>query len=130
SAEKKLTLSRMSETGVLILSILIFLVFGFIIYRLVTHGIRDNILDGKRYSPFLAFFLDKQTDSYSLSKFQLFAYFTVFVFGYLYVFLCRWLVQWQSMLPDVPSSFSGILAISAGTTLAAAGATAARGSKG
>ena len=34
------------------------------------------------------------------------------------------------MLPDVPSSFSGILAISTGTTLAAAGATAARGSKG
>jgi len=34
------------------------------------------------------------------------------------------------VLPDVPSSFSGILAISAGTTVAAAGATAARGSKG
>ena len=130
SAEKKLMLSRMSETGVLIFSALIFLVLGSIIYLLVTRGMRDNIIDGKRYSPFWAFFLDKQTNSYSLSKFQLFAYFLVFIFGYLYVFLCRWLVQWQFALPDVPNSFSGILAISAGTTLAAAGATATRGSKG
>lgn len=130
SAEKKLTLSRMSETGVLIVSIAIFLLLGYIIYRLVARGMRDNVIDGKRYSPFWSFFIDKQTNSYSLSKFQLLAFFSVFVFGYLYVFLCRWLVQWQFVLPDVPSSFAGILAISAGTTLAAAGATATRGSKG
>jgi hypothetical protein len=130
SAEKRLTLSRMSETGVLLFSTAIFLVLAYIIYRLVAGGLRDNVIDGKRYSPFWSFFIDKQTNSYSLSKFQLFSFFSVFVFGYLYVFLCRWLVQWQFVLPDVPSSFSGILAISAGTTLAAAGATAARGSKG
>src|SRR5437867_7602133 len=93
-------------------------------------GIRDNDIHGRRYSPFWAFFIDKQTNSYSLSKFQFLSFSSVFVFGYLYVFLCRWLVQWQFALPDVPSSFTGILAISAGTTLAAAGATAARGSKG
>jgi hypothetical protein len=126
----KFTLSRTSKNYVLILSALIFLVLGIIIYILVAHGMRDNIIDGKRYSPFWAFFLDKQTDTYSLSKFQLFAYFFIFVVGYLHVFLCRWLVQWQSEFPEVPASFSGILAISAGTTLAAAGTTAMRGSKG
>jgi hypothetical protein len=130
SPEKKLTLSRMSETGVLIWSIGIFLLLGYIIYWLVSVGMRDNLINGKRYSPFWSFFLDKQTNSYSLSKFQFLLFSCVFVFGYLYVFLCRWLVQWQFALPDVPSSFTGILAISAGTTLAAAGATAARGSKG
>lgn len=130
SAEKKLTLSRMSETGVLLWSIGIFLALGYIIYRLVAAGMRDNVIRGKRYSPFWAFFIDKQTNSYSLSKFQFLLFSSVFVFGYLYVFLCRWLVQWQFVLPDVPSSFTGILAISAGTTLASAGATAARGSKG
>jgi hypothetical protein len=130
SAEKKLTLSRMSETGVLLWSIGIFLVLAYVIYRSVASGMRDNVIHGKRYSPFWAFFIDKQTNSYSLSKFQFLSFSSVFVFGYLYVFLCRWLVQWQFALPDVPSSFTGILAISAGTTLAAASATAARGSKG
>jgi hypothetical protein len=130
SAEKPLVLSRMSETAVLLSSIAIFFLLGFIIYRLVAQGMRDNVIDGRRFSPFWSFFIDKQTNSYSLSKFQFLAFSSVFVFGYLYVFLCRWLVQWQFVLPDVPSSFSGILAISAGTTLVAAGATAARGSKG
>ena len=130
SPSKKLTLSRMSETGVLVFTVIVFLVLGYIVYRLVASGIRDTIIDGKRYSPFSAFFLDKQSNSYSLSKFQLLAFFSVFVFGYLYVFLCRWLVQWQFVLPDVPSSFSAILAMSAGTNLAAASVTASRGSKG
>jgi hypothetical protein len=54
----------------------------------------------------------------------------IFVYGCLYVFLCRWLVPWQFALPDVPSNVSALLAIGAGTTVAAAGATSARGSKG
>jgi hypothetical protein len=130
SAQKPLVLSRMSETGVLVTSIAVFLVLGFFIYRLVARGMQDNIIDGKRYSPWFAFFLDKQTNTYSLSKFQFLLFSSVFVFGYLYVFLCRWLVQWVFVLPDVPGSFSAILAMSAGTTVAAAGVTAARGSKG
>jgi hypothetical protein len=130
SAEKPLILSRMSETGVLLSSIAIFLTLGFAIYRLVAHGIRESTINGKRYSPFWFFFIDKQTNSYSLSKFQLLLFFSCFVFAYLYVLLCRWLVQWQFVLPDVPNSFSGILAMSAGTTVVAAGATQARGSKG
>jgi hypothetical protein len=130
SAQKQLVLSRMSETGVLVASLAIFGVLMFILYRLVASGMRDNVIDGQHYSPFWSFFLDKQTNSYSLSKFQLLMFSSVFAFGYLYVFLCRWLVQWQFVLPDVPSSFSGILAMSAGTAVAAAGATSARGSKG
>jgi hypothetical protein len=130
SAEKRLTLSRVSETGVRILSILVFLVLVGVIYLLIKKGIRDNTIDGERRSHFGAFFIDRQTNSYSLSKFQLFAYFFVFVYGYLYVFFCRWLVQWQFELPDVPGSFSVILAMSTGATLTAAGATALRGSKG
>jgi hypothetical protein len=120
----------MSETGVLTFSVAIFLVLGFIIYRLVACGIRDILIDGKRISPFFSFFLDKESLTYSLSKFQLFLFSATFVFGYLYVFLCQWLVQWRFQLPDVPSNIAGLLAISAGTTVAAAGATSARGSKG
>ncbi len=130
SAEKPLVLSRMSEAGVVFCSVAIFLALAYIIYRLVARGMRDNIIDGQHYSPFWSFFIDKQTNTYSLSKFQLLAFSTVFVFGYLYVFLCSWLVQWHFVLPDVPANFSAILGMSAGTTVAAAGATSARGSKG
>ena len=130
SGEKQLVLSRMSEPGVLFWSVAIFLVLAYIIYRLVARGMRDNIIDGNHYSPFWSFFIDKETNSYSLSKFQLLAFSSVFVFGYLYVFLCSWLVQWHFVLPDVPTNFSAILGMSAGTTIAAAGATSARGSKG
>lgn len=130
SGEKPLVLSRMSETGVLFWSVAIFLILAYIIYRLVARGMRDNIIDGNHYSPFWSFFIDKETNSYSLSKFQLLAFSCVFVFGYLYVFLCSWLVQWSFVLPNVPTNFSAILGMSAGTTIAAAGATSARGSKG
>jgi hypothetical protein len=130
SGEKQLVLSRMSEPGILFSSVAIFLVLAFFIYRLVARGMRDNIIDGNHYSPFWSFFIDKQTNTYSLSKFQLLAFSAVFVFGYLYVFLCGWLVQWHFVLPDVPANFSAILGMSVGTTVAAAGATSARGSKG
>jgi hypothetical protein len=130
SGEKQLVLSRMSEPGVLFSSVAIFGFLAFVIYRLVARGMRDNIIDGNRYSPFWSFFIDKATNTYSLSKFQLLAFSSVFVFGYVYVFLCSWLVQWHFVLPDVPANFSAILGMSAGTTVAAAGATSARGSKG
>jgi hypothetical protein len=130
SEKKPLVLSRMSETGVLIWTIVVFSALALIIYRLVSTGIKTQIIGGERYSPFWAFFLDGQTNSYSLSKFQLFLLSSAFVFGYLYVLLCQWLVQWHFELPDVPSNVAGLLAISAGTTVTAAVATGALGSKG
>ncbi|MDP8979239.1 MAG: hypothetical protein M3O35_01465 [Acidobacteriota bacterium] len=130
SGEKKLVLARMSETAVLIWTVAIFGILCFVIFRLVTGGVRDYEVHGKHYSPLRSFLLDKETNSYSLSKFQFFAFSLVFVFGYLYVMLCRWMVQWQFTLPDVPSNLAGMLAISAGTTIVAIGATSSRGSKG
>ena len=98
----------------------------------MANGLRNtgDTVEGHRYSPFASFFLDKETDTYSLSKFQMLLFSVTFIFGYLYVFLCSWLVQWRFVLPDVPAAFSGILGMSAGTTVIAAGATSARGSKG
>ena len=132
SAQKTLVLARLSPAGIRFWSILIFGVLAYIIYRLVAGGLRNSGVanDGQRYSPFASFFLDKETDTYSLSKFQLLLFSATFIFGYVYVFLCGWLVQWHFVLPDVPATFSGILGMSAGTTVIAAGATSARGSKG
>lgn len=126
----KLVLARMSATGVLVVTVALFGALAYTIYRLVARGMKGTTIHGIRYSALHAFFLDGQTQTYSLSKFQLFAFSFVFIFGYLYVLLCRWLVQWQFFLPDVPSNLAAMLAISGGTTLVAAGATQTRGSKG
>jgi hypothetical protein len=40
------------------------------------------------------------------------------------------MVQWAFELPNIPANLSGMLAISTGTTVSAAGATNTRGSKG
>ena len=120
----------MSAAGVLTATVALFGVLAYTIYHLVARGMKGTMIHGVRYSPLHAFFLDGQTQTYSLSKFQLFAFSSAFVFGYLYVLLCRWLVQWQFVLPDVPLNLAAMLAISGGTTLIAAGATQTRGSKG
>jgi hypothetical protein len=126
----KVVLARMSAAGVLIATVVLFGALAYTIYSLVARGMKGTMIHGVRYSPLHAFFLDGQTQTYSLSKFQLFAFSFTFIFGYLYVLLCRWLVQWLFVLPDVPSNLAAMLAISGGTTLIAAGATQTRGSKG
>jgi hypothetical protein len=130
ATKQQLILARMSPPRVLFIAIATFAILCYVIYLLVRGGVDPHIIDGKRLSPWAAFFLDRETNSYSLSKFQLFLFAFVFIFGYLYVFFCRWLVQWAFVLPDIPSNLAGMLAISAGTTITAAGATNARGSKG
>jgi len=76
------------------------------------------------------FFLDGQTNSFSLSKFQLIAWTAVAIFGYVYVLFCRTLIQWNFNFPKIPAGWPTLLGMSAGATVAAAGITATRGSKG
>ncbi len=130
SDPKPLTLSWMSATGVKVSAVAVFGLLIFIIFRLVEKGVGEEKIGGRHFSPFYAFFMDKQTNTYSLSKFQLVLFTLVAVFGYVYVFLCRLLIQWNLSMPEIPDTLPGMIAISAGTAVAAAGATQARGSKG
>ena len=125
-----LTFARVSQRLAFWSSLVAFLAIMVVVFLLVRKGVGSTDIKGKRYSAFTSFFLDKETNSYSLSKFQLVLWTSVFVFGYLYLFLCRMLIQWKFELPPVPDGLPGMLAISAGTAVVAAGATGARGSKG
>src|SRR5262249_46671471 len=125
-----LTFARVRQRSVFWGSLVAFLAIMVIVFLLVRKGVGSVTIRGRRFSPLTSFFLDKETNSYSLSKFQLLLWTSVFVFGYLYLFLCRMLIQWKFELPPVPDGLPGMLAISAGTAVAAAGATEARGSKG
>lgn len=118
---KNFTLSRVSNRIVTTFAIVIFALLAWTVYALVRRGIADYTIDGRTYSPLAAFLIDKQTDSYSLSKLQLFLFSIVAVFGYIYVFMCRALVQWNFSFPDIPDNYPSFLAVSAGTVAVAAG---------
>lgn len=125
-----LTFSRVSEFAALATAIASFAVITAIVIWLLWKGVGTHTIGTRRYSPWTSFFLDKETNTYSLSKFQLLLWTAVFVFSYVYLFLCRVLIQWKFGLPPVPENLPGMLAISAGASVVSVGVTETRGSKG
>ena len=130
SETKRVTFSAITETGLRLIASVVSVLLGLIVLALVWKGVGFFKIAGESYRPSAAFFLDKQTNSYSLSKFQLLAWTSVAVFSYIFIFFCRVLVQWNFSFPDVPSGWPTLLGVSAGTTVAAVSITSNRGSKG
>jgi hypothetical protein len=81
------------------------------------------------YGMFTILFLDPETNTYSLSKYQFYLWTLAALFSYTYFALSRVLIQ-NGSLPDVPSSLPGIIAIAAGTAIGSQVVTAVRGPKG
>jgi len=77
-----------------------------------------------------AFLLDPETDTYSLSKLQFYAWSTAALIGYCYLTLSRALAQGKLDIMDIPENLPGIIGISAGTTIASMGISTTRGPKG
>ena len=124
------TFAQVSQPGVVLAAAAVFFIVAYILYRLVTKGIKGDIINGVQLTPWSSLFLDPQTNSYSLSKFQVMAWTTVTVYSYVYIFLCRTLIQGNFNFPDVPQNLPQLFFVSAGTTVAAAAITATVGSKG
>ncbi|HYW74430.1 MAG TPA: hypothetical protein VE961_25630, partial [Pyrinomonadaceae bacterium] len=85
---------------------------------------------GDKFWSLRGFLIDQETNSYSLSKFQLTVFTMVTVFGYIYVFVCDLFVQWKFVLPPVPENLPTMLGLSVGTSVVAAGIGARIGGKG
>ena len=81
------------------------------------------------YGMFTILFLDRETNTYSLSKYQFYLWTLAALFSYTYFALSRVLIQ-NGSLPDVPGSLPGIIAIGAGTAIGSQIVTAVRGPKG
>jgi hypothetical protein len=77
-----------------------------------------------------ALFLDEQTQTYSLSKCQFYAWTIAGVLGYVFFAVARSMVQGSAVFPDIPGGLPGILLVSAGTSVLATGITSSKGSKG
>ena len=130
SDAKRVVFSSISEMGLRSLAIAVSLLIAVIVLGMVWKGIGVYRIADKSYTPLQSFFLDKETNTYSLSKFQLLAWTAVAVFGYIYLMFCQSLIQWNFAFPDVPSGWPTLLGVSAGTTVTAVGITSSRGSKG
>ena len=130
SNAQKITFSGLRAETLRFVAIAVFLCLAAIVFVLVVRGIRENRIAGEQNGPLAAFFLDRQTNSFSLSKFQVIAWTTVSIFGFVYLFLCRTYVQWNFTFPPIPEGLPTLLGVSAGTTVVATGITAQHGSKG
>jgi hypothetical protein len=87
-------------------------------------------LCGRTYGFFRLLFLDPETDSYSLSALQFYAWTAAVGFGCTYFALVRAWVQWRFDVPDVPEHLPSLIAISAGTTVGAIGIQTVKGPNG
>lgn len=77
-----------------------------------------------------AIFLDPETNTYSLSKTQFYAWTAAAVFGYVYLTISKSWIQGDFTFADIPDNLPGIIFVSASTTAVAVGITSAKGSKG
>ena len=76
------------------------------------------------------FFLDRETATYSLAKFQFYIWSAAAVIAYLYLAGARYFVQGVSDFVDIPGSLPGIVLISASTGALAQVVNTQRGPKG
>ena len=96
---------------------------------LLASGVRKQTVLGEDYIIRLLF-LDKETNSYSLSKLQFYLWTVAGVFGYIYLAIARNYFQQVYGLPPIPAGLPAIIGIAAGTSVAVQVVTAINGPKG
>jgi hypothetical protein len=88
---------------------------------------------GERMKMLTAFLLEPETNSYSLSKLQLYLWMSVTLFGYIYLALSRYFVQdsleWVDVQKSGPSML-GAAGLAVGTTVLSSGIKSLAGGKG
>jgi hypothetical protein len=77
-----------------------------------------------------ALFLDEETQTYSLSKCQFYAWTLAAILGYVFFAVAMSIVQGSAVFPDIPEGLPGILLFSAGTSVLATGIVSTKGNKG
>ena len=114
---------------VLLLSLLVTgLVIGLVIFLVWLR--RGSIMIWGQQYVVTTLLLDRETDTYSLSKLQFYIWTIVAVFGYAYLSLSRNLYQYWPSLPAIPAGLPGIVGIAAGAAVGAQVVTQINGPKG
>jgi hypothetical protein len=110
------------------LSAVIALVLGLVVLWFVHLLNRTQPIES-RHNALQVLFLDLETDTYSLSKFQFYCWTAAALFGYAYLVFSKMWIQREAW-PDLPGTLPGIVAIGAGTSVGAQFVTSVRGPKG
>jgi hypothetical protein len=100
-----------------------------LVYLILSAG-RSGLQVKKSSFLLSALFLDEETQSYSLSKCQFYAWTLAAILGYVFLAISKSLIQGSAVFPDIPDGLPGILLASAGTTVLATGITSSKGNKG
>jgi hypothetical protein len=107
------------------------LLIGALIYLLIAQNMdRSFRIKSQTYNVFQQLIIDKETNTFSLSKLQVVLWTGACLFCYVYFALCHMWVQWRFDFPDVPEGLPLLLGLSVGTSVAAGGLAASRGTKG
>jgi hypothetical protein len=108
-----------------------FLLIALIVFLLLKNGdgAVKRTMNGKNYWLSVLFF-DVQSNSYSLSKCQFYAWTGAAVIGYLFLAISKSVVQGSGVFPDIPPGLPGILMASVGTVVISTGITSSKGGKG
>lgn len=125
-----ITLSRVERGIPLELSLGILALLTLLVFVVIRSGMGEYRIDGRMYGFLKTLLVDKETDTYSLSRLQLYLWTAAAIFGYLYLSLSRSLVQWKLDFMDIPPGLPGIILISASTGFLAQGIQSAKGPKG
>lgn len=120
-----------STLTVAAISVVVALLLGLAVLLLVHLLLSGNKKSGivNRYNALKILFLDPETATYSLSKFQFYVWTAVALFAYCYLVISRIIIQDQPW-PDIPEGLPAIIGIGAGTAVSAQFATNIRGPKG
>jgi hypothetical protein len=123
------TISRVAKSTPLILS-LVFLILLFLMIYGILHSGSQPLRIGKQKYFVSALFLDRETNTYSLSKLQFYLWTSAAIMGYAYLTTVRSLIQGNFEFADIPAGLPGILLASAGTSVLALGISSSKGQKG
>ncbi len=113
--------------------VIAFAVLGVLIllaYLLSRRKAAEYQVNGQSYNTMAYFFIDSETNTYSLSRLQLILWSAAAVVAYVYLTASQSLVQWNWALSKVPDNLPTMLGISAGTAALSIGTSGIHGSKG
>ncbi|HWB14741.1 MAG TPA: IPT/TIG domain-containing protein [Pirellulales bacterium] len=130
SNDQEVTFSCVSEFEPLLLSAALTMLMVVVVFFVIRGGVGSHRIDGTDYGPLQVLFLDKETDTYSLSKLQLYLWTTAAIFGYTYLAIARSMIQAHIELPPVPQNLASLLLVSLGTMVGAEAITGVHGPKG
>jgi hypothetical protein len=115
NATNELSVTIWQRWQVLLVAAVVTLFGSIVVYILLSfQGV--HIVKGREYR-IRALFMDKSTNTYSLSILQFHMWTIAAVFGYTYFALSKLFVQWASGLPDISGNLPGIVGIGIGTAV-------------